>query len=344
MLTAKLSINHLSIKFTHLIIKQIRGLKQAAKKPVRGYFYLHKPFASIMKLKLFVCAIFLCFTIYSSAQRAGYSRDGAQATMKYVDILFKDPFLFKKGKLAIPGDKAEIKSVVIEALAESDKVIKEYEEKIDEFIKSKPTAIVVKESYKNVTSQLNGLPFAIQKAKDGYDNWRSLSTVSFLQDLILYKTFISSAMKVYPEAISLEEKLEEVNAAIDKYGSRDAYVNKMEKNQADYVKSLRMKKPVMTDATVEGNAKKQYESNWQSEKLVVTKVNITTIWTIEKNALGIPLHKEVEVNLAIKKADGSCAIASGYVRSTYEGGGKYSSPLLIMPTPPITLPCENLSK
>jgi|GEM_PF-1123262 len=343
-LTAKLSINHLSIKFTHLIIELIRGLKKATIKPLPEYFYLHKPLVRIMKLKLFVCIIFLIFTICSFAQRAGYSRDGAQAAMKYVDILFKDPFLFKKGKLAIPGDKAEIKSVVIEALAESDKVIKEYEEKIEEFIKSKPTAIVVKEGYKDVTSQVKGLPFAIQQAKDGYENWRSLSTVSFLQDLILYKAFISSAMKVYPEAISLEEKLDEVNTAIGKYGSRDAYLNKMEKNQADYVKSLRMKKPVMTDAVVEGNAKKQYESNWESEKLVVTKVNITTIWTIEKNALGIPLHKEVEVNLAIKKADGSCAIASGYVRSTYEGGGKYSSPLLIMPTHPIALPCENLSK
>jgi len=297
-----------------------------------------------MKQKIMVSCLFFLLMIGAFAQRAGYTRDGAQATMKYVDILFKDPFLFKKGRLNVPGDKTEVKSAVIEALAASDKVIKEYEEKIEEFIKSKPTAIITKASYKDVTDQVRSLPTVIEKAADGFKNWRSLATVSFLQDLYLYKAFIVSAMKVYPEALSLEEKLEEVKAAIEKYGSREAYMARMEKNQADYVKNLRMKKAVFGDAAIEASVKKQYEQIWESEKLVVTKVHITSLWTLEKNALDIPLHKEAEVNIAIKKANGTCAIASGYIRSTYEGGSKYSAPLLIMPTHPIELACENLSK
>ncbi len=294
-------------------------------------------------------AIFLfCFVLLLgnsiSAQRATYTREGAQAAMKYVDILFKDPFIFKNGRLNVPGDKAEDKSAVSEALVKSDQVIKEYEQKIEAFIQSKPTAIITKSAYNDVTSQMFGLKSAIAKAEDGYKNWRSLSTVSFLQDLYLYKAFITSAMKVYPEALSLEDKLAEVQSAIEKYGTREAYMSKMEKNQADFVKNLRMKKAVFADPTLESSVKKQYESIWQSEKLQVAKVHITSLWTLEKNALDIPLHKEVEVNMAIKKADGTCAIASGYARSTYEGGGKYSAPLLIMPTHPITLDCANLNK
>lgn len=295
-----------------------------------------------MKRSIIISFFLLVVVLQLAAQQAGYTRDGAQATIKQTSILFKDPFLFKKGRLNLSGDKAELKSEVLAALQVSDQVIKEYEEKVDAFIKSKPTAIIVKEAYADVTNQVKVLPSVLARAEDGFKNWRSIGTVSFMQDLYLYKAFIASAMKVYPEALSLEEKLAEVDAAIAKYGSREAFITKMERNQAEYIKNLRMKKAVFADPGIEASIKKQYESIWEAEKLVVTKVHITTIWVIEKNVLDIPLHKEVEVNLAIKKANGTCAIASGYARSTYEVGGKYSAPLLIMPTPPIVIPCENL--
>lgn len=291
-------------------------------------------------IKLFV--VMFTAAVFAQPATSAYSRDGAQNTMKYTKILFQEPFIFQKGKLNIPGDKAEIKPAVLEALAESDKVIKDYEAKIEEFIKSKPTAIILKDAYKDVTVHVKRLSIAIATADDGFNNWLSLSAVSFLQDLYLYQAFISCAMKVYPEAISLEERLDEVKAAIAKYGSREAYMAKMEKNQVDHLKNIRMKKAVFTDAAVESNAKKQYESIWAADKITVTKVNITSAWTIEKNVLDIPLHKEVEINLALKRADGTCAIASAYMRCTYEGGGKYSSPALILPGNPITIPCENL--
>jgi hypothetical protein len=299
-----------------------------------------------MKLLSCVSILVLLFTLNNFAQPATstYSRDGAQATMKYTKILFQEPFIFTKGTINIPGDKAEMKHAVMEALAESDKVIKEYEAKIDEFIKSKPTAIILKNAYNDVTNKVRGLAGAIEKAADGFDNWRSLTAVSFLQDLYLYQTFIACAMKVYPEALSLEERLDEAKAAIAKYGSREEYMAKMEKNKVDYLKNIRMKKAVFSDATLEASAKKQYEASFASDKVTVTKVHITTNWIIEKNVLDIPLHKEVQVNFAIKKGDGTCAIASGYMRCTYEGGGKYSAASLIMPTGPLTIPCENLNK
>ena len=105
-----------------------------------------------------------------------------------------------------------------------------------------------------------------------------------------------------------------------------------------------MKKAVMSDASIEQMVKKQYESSWASDKLTVVKVHITSAWVIEKNALDIPLYKEAEVNMAIKKADGSCGFAAGRVQQTYEGGGKYSAATLVMPGSPITVPCENLNK
>lgn len=297
-----------------------------------------------MKL-FFTLAIFTLLSatdVFAQPATSVYSRDGAQATMKYTKILFQEPFIFTKGKLNISGEKAEMKPAVMEALAASDQVIKEYEAKIEEFIKSKPTAIILKSAYNDVSSHVKGLANAMTKADDGFQNWRSISAVSFLQDLYLYQTFISCAMKVYPEAVSLEERLSEVKAAIAKYVSREDYMARMEKNQTDYLKNIRMKKAVFRDAVVEGNAKKRYETAWAVDKITVTKVHISSNWTIEKNSLDIPLHKEVEINLALKRADGSCAIASAYMRCTYEGGGKYSAPALIFPGNPITIPCENL--
>lgn len=295
-----------------------------------------------MKILFSIYALLFSFSLF--AQPSGYTRDGAAATLKYTKILFDEPFVLSKGNVNIPGDKADNKPAVLEALAASDKVIKEYEAKITEFLNSKPTAIILKQSFNTVTNKANGLRGAIEKAAEGFNEWRTLSSVTFLQDLYLYQAFIGGAIRVYPEAISLQEKYDEATEAIKKYGSREDYMAKLQKNQSDYVKNLRMKKAVFNDAAMESAARKQYEAAWAADKVSVTKVHITSNWVIEKNILDIPLHKEVEVNFAIKKADGSCSLAAAYMRCTYEGGGKYSAPTLLMPGAPITVPCENLSK
>lgn len=298
---------------------------------------------------LFTMTIVLLFsTTITTAQpggnKNGYSRTGSQETMKEMKNLFTESFLFSKGVLNVSGEKGENKPAILEAIANSDATIKEFEKKVEEFLKTKPAANILKSDYHKVTSKANGLSKAIENADDGLKNWRSLTAVSFLQDLYLYKAYLTAAVKVYPEAISLQEKLEEAEAAIKRMPSREDYIAKMEKNKVDYLKSLRMKNAVISDAKIEAAAKKEYENSWKDDKVTVTKVHITTNWTIEKNALDIPVSKEVEVNFAIKKGDGTCAFATGRMYSVYEGGGKYGAAYLIMPSPPITIPCENLPK
>lgn len=295
--------------------------------------------------------LFLFFLVNTSllnaqpgGNRGGYSRDGAQNTEKEMDLLFDNSILFTKGVINLPGDRSSNKPALLEAIAESDKVIAEFASRVDAFVKNKPTAAIVKNKYRVITNKVIGLKYAIEKAASEYNTGRSISTVAYLQDLYLYKAYIAGAMKVYPEAISLEEKLAEAEAAIKLYGSREDYIAKMEKNNLEWVKSLRMKKAVMSDPAIEQMVKKRYESSWAEDKITVVKVHITSAWVIEKNALDIPLYKEAEVNMAIKKADGSCGFAAGRVQQPYEGGGKYSAATLVMPGSPIIVPCENLNK
>jgi hypothetical protein len=295
-----------------------------------------------MKKIIFInCLILL--GVFATAQTSVASRDADEKTRKSMQVLFTESFLFSKGTINLPGDKGENKPAVQEAIVESDNTIKEFEAKVEEFVKSKPVANVIKNNYTRVTNKVNSVSIAIEQAAKALNEYHVVSAVAFLQELYLYRAYIKGAMKVYPEAISYEEKLELVENAITQHGSREDYMAKLEKAKVDYLKSLRMKKAVMSDPAIEASTKKQYESDFASDKVTVTKVNITTGWTIEKNVLDIPLHKEVQVNMAVKKGDGSCAIASGYMRCTYEGGGKYSAPTLLFPTPPITIiPCENL--
>lgn len=295
-----------------------------------------------MKTIPFLLFSFLLFNVSARAQPSGYTRGGAEATMKQMKLLFTESFLFSKGIPNIPGDLANSKPAVLAALAESDKVITDFDQKVTEFINSKPTAAVLKSNYTNVISISKGAAVAITKAASAKDEYRVMSAVAFLQELYLYKAYISAAIRVYPEAISLQEQLEGLDAAIIKQGSREDYIAKMEKNQLDYVKSLRMKKAVASDPSIEKMVKSAYESSWAADKLTVLKVHIVSNWVIEKNVLDIPLNKELDVNMAIKKADGTCALAAGTVRCVYEGGGKYGAAYLTMPSPPTTVPCENI--
>jgi hypothetical protein len=292
-------------------------------------------------MKTILMYFLILTTLSAASQPTGYTRGGAEATAKSMKLLFTESFLFAKGTLDV---KIDSKPAVLEAIAESDNVIAEYEQKVDEFLKSKPVASVLKNQYTEIVSKVNGSSYAIEKAASAKNEYRVMSAVSFLQDLYLYRAYIKAAVKVYPEAISMEEKLEAIEEAIKLHGSREDYIAKMEKNQLDYLKNLRIKKAVMNDPILEGIAKKDYETSWAADKVSVVKVHITTGWTIEKNVLDIPVSKEVEVNFAIKKADGTCALAAGRMYSVYEGGGKYGKPYLIMPSPPITIPCENLTK
>ena len=112
----------------------------------------------------------------------------------------------------------------LQGFAESDKVISEFDQKVTEFIQSKPTAAILKSNYSNVVSISKRAAFAIEKAASAKDEYRVMSAVVFLQELYLYKAYINAAIRLYPEAISLQEQLEGLDAAITKQGSREDYI------------------------------------------------------------------------------------------------------------------------
>ncbi len=300
-------------------------------------------------MKNILCFAIICFwhlLTYSQpgGNKNGYSREGAKTTSNQMNTLFIESFLFNKGIINIPGEKGENKAAVEEAITNSDNVIREFEQKVDEFLKSKPTPQILKSNYNTVVKISQGYSSAIVDADDGLKNWKSLSAISFLQNLYLYRAYITAAIKVYPEAISLQENIEQLNEAINRFGSKESYMQNLTKNKIAYFKSLKMKPPVFKDAGIEKMVKSQYENTSGQDKLTVTHVHITTLWTLEKNVFDIPISKEVEVNMAIKRADGTCGLATGRVRQEYTGGGNYSAARLIMPSPVTVVPCENLPK
>ncbi len=107
----------------------------------------------------------------------------------------------------------------------------------------------------------------------------------------------------------------------------DEYISsgKLEANQAKYkqeiIDAVRLGKPAMTNTTYDAMAK-----TGAAEKGKVTRVVITSaVWTVAKTEYGFPLHKYLDVDLAITDATGKYWLAYGQIRKQYEGG----SPIII---------------
>lgn len=278
-----------------------------------------------------------------SGGRNGMSRETLMDGSKTISELLEKPILFTKGKFQLAGNDANNDKAALAALAQSDAVIKEYQGKMDVFLKEKAPSMLLKNAYTKVISNAKGAAFAIKDAASGVQTGQNYAYLLYVQDLYLYQAYISNMVKVFPESIELQDQLENINSAVQQYGNKQAFMAKMQQNKLDYLKSLKLSKAGMTDAKLEKTIKDQYEKWFENAKLTVTKVVITsTVWTLEKNVLDIPLHREITAQLAIKNPDGSCGIASTYVRETYMGGGQYSAPTVIMPNSPTVIPCENL--
>lgn len=296
-------------------------------------------------LCLLTTIVLTCFVHAQSGGRNGMSRETLMDGSKTIGDLLQNPILFTKGKFQLAGNDANNDKAALAALAQSDAVIKEYQMKMDAFLKEKAPAVLLKNAYTKVISNTNGIPSAIKAVAEGTQNGKNFSFLLYVQDLYLYEAYLSNMIKVYPESIALQEKLENIQTAIQQYGNKEAFMVKMQQNKLDYLKNLKLSTAGMTDAKLEKTIKEQYEKWFEEAKLTVTKVVITsTVWTLEKNVLDIPLHREIAAQLAIKKPDGSCGIAYTYVRETYLGGGQYSAPTVISPTGPTIIPCENLKK
>ena len=102
-----------------------------------------------------------------------------------------------------------------------------------------------------------------------------------------------------------------------KSGKFDANIAKYKKEIID---AVRLGKSAMTNAAYENMAKAGVD------KGKVTRVVITSaVWSVAKTEYGFPLHKYLDVDIAVTDADGKCWLAFGQIRKQYEGGGVYGA-------------------
>lgn len=285
-----------------------------------------------------------CKNVYNG-QASGKQnlRDSRTATIEYMEQLIREPFLFTKGELKIGGDSTQRESAVNNALAASDAVIKQHEEKVMEFLNTQPEELITKPDLGAAKAKASAVTIAIKKAEEAYKTETSIASVYYLQQLYLYKAYLDGALKIFPGDATLKQHQDMVVAAIDKMGSRQGYMNKLKENYKEWVKNLKIGKPVLSDPAIEKLVTKEFESWGSWDKMKVTKVNIVKPWILEKNALDIPVKKETHVHIAFTKPDGSCGLGTMYVVQEYEGGGKYGTPYTTFPTIlASTIPCENV--
>jgi hypothetical protein len=285
-----------------------------------------------------------CQEVYASIDNSKNDLRANRVTaVNNSQLLFGKPFVFEKATINIGGKNTDDRAFIQQKLAESDAIIKDYKSQVDAFIASNPEKAMYQNDQKAVAIKANSAEGLIKKTDDVFKNYRTQASVAAYQDLVICKAFIESVKKVFPQETTLDANLIKLNLALEKYGTRDRFMDQMMTNQKDYVKNLRIGKPVMSSPELEKIAKQAFENaDMSSQKYTVTKVNIVSEWKLTKNELGIPLHKELYVNFAIKFADGKCGLANGWLNQAYEGGGVYGSPNLYNPSSIQELPCENL--
>jgi hypothetical protein len=270
-------------------------------------------------------------------------RDSRTATIEYMQQLITEPFIFTKGELQVNGDSTQLESAINNALAKSDAVINEHAEKVEEFLQTNPEEVMIKNNLRTAQIKAGIVPGSIKRAEEAYKNERSMSSVYYLQQLYLYRAYIAGALKIFPGDNSLQENHDLVVSAIERMGSRQGYMAKLKENYKEWAKNLKMGKAVMNDPSLEKLAKKEFEEWGSWDKMTVTRVTLASPWRLEKNSLDIPVKKEVYVNMAFKKPDGSCGLAVAYLVQEYEGGGKYGGAYMTMPSIlAAVVPCENL--
>jgi hypothetical protein len=165
-----------------------------------------------------------------------------------------------------------------------------------------------------------------------------------LQELEIYKVYTENMMKVFPNENQFKDHLKAIVEGQGKLGTPQVFMDRMEKNQQQYVQQLKMDSPAISDPALEQFVKVQFaKKQMDGLNYEVSKVNITrSMWTIEKNDLGIPTYKWISACMAIKTKDGKCGIATTYIRKDYAGGGTYGEQFLYTPTSITIVPCSNL--
>jgi hypothetical protein len=269
------------------------------------------------------------------------SRDESTKSWNDVEELFTKPFIFTRGELQVGGDDADKKEAFAEAIRKSNAVIDEYKMAIDQFLQGKPAASIYSNKLKSSEAKAKGLASTVKLADTEFKSGNSLGGVYYLQKVYLFQGYLEAQTKVFPESQILKDHLQMANEAIQKYGSTDKYLGKMEANKKEYAKNLKLIPAGQKNSKIEALVKKEYEAF--AKNFTVTRVNITDgAWRIEKNDLGIPLNRKVSVSIAVKNSKGECGIAGANIIEEYSGGGNYGSSVMYLPTDVIIVPCENI--
>jgi hypothetical protein len=272
------------------------------------------------------------------------SRGQITASFQYSKELLTEPFILKKGELLVTGDDVTKREAFVAAIAKSDAVIAEYLAKVDEFLATNPNMslyTVDLSRVRNKAKSVEGNYGHIKKAEKEFNTGNSLGGVYYLQNLYIYKGFLQGVTKIFPADEPLQNYLKQVTEAIESYGSREKFMDKMVANQRKQAENMRMVPAAMSNPKIEALVKTKYEAAFPGFK--VLKVNITNNpWILEKNDLGIPLYKRSSVSVGVKNDKGECGIGSANVRQDYEGGGTYGAVYMYLPSDPIIVPCENI--
>jgi len=277
----------------------------------------------------------------TTQETAGPTRDESGNSWNDVEILFTKPFIFTKAEMQVGGDNADKKEAYIEAIKKSNEVIEEYKMAVDKFMQGNPAAYIYSNKLKASETKSKGVVGTIKQADNEFKGGNSLGGVYYLQKIYIFKGYMDAQTKVFPESQIIKDNLQMANDAIQKYGSTDKYLGKMEQNKKDYAKNLKLIPAGQKNAKIEALVKKDYEVF--SKNFTVTKVNITDgTWRIEKNEFGIPLNRKVSVSIAVKNSKGECGIAGANIIEEYTGGGNYGSSVMYLPTDAIIVPCENI--
>jgi hypothetical protein len=277
----------------------------------------------------------------TNQERPRTTRDESGNSWNDVEILFTKPFIFTKGEMQVGGDNADNKEAFVAAIKKSNSVIAEYKTAVDQFLQGNPSESIYSNKLKSSEAKAKGLPSTIKLADTEFKSGNSLGGVYYLQKVYLFQGYLEAQAKVFPGSQILNDHLQMANEAIQKYGSTDKYLGKMEANKKEYAKNLKLIPAGQKNPKIEALVKKEYEAF--DKNFTVTKVNITDgAWRIEKNDLGIPLNRKVSVSIAVKNSKGECGIAGANIIEEYSGGGNYGSSVMYLPTDAIIVPCENI--
>lgn len=131
--------------------------------------------------------------------------------------------------------------------------------------------------------------------------------------------------KIAPQNVDIklvQKECSNLQAKVDKYISSGEYNKWLESEKQARLNEVKLEPAKMTDPSVNAVVKSKMDKATFGEPAVIHIV--TSEWEVKKNDLGVPIDKNVRVEVATKM-NGKCYLHHLWVRKPYEGGGKYGA-------------------